>query len=185
MRCCLLRDDGAYFTSQFNGQFHPTPLTKTFPGSDCTLSGSQESGFLSCGGAGSVSSFIRQGVANEELLSIIDVVLRGRVKHNPPRPNALVVVGVSVVMDLSLPLMGGWEVTAKLKSDDKTKHIAVVILAAHALEGVSTVIEPGCKGFLIKPCLPDDLVKEIVRVLGRQTQSSNAAADPVRATAPR
>ena len=90
-----------------------------------------------------------------------------------------------VIMDLSLPIMGGWEVTAKLKSDDKTKHIPVVILTAHALEGASTVIESGCEGFLIKPCLPDDLVKEIVRVLGKQTQNSNAATDSFRATAPR
>jgi CheY-like chemotaxis protein len=80
--------------------------------------------------------------------------------------------------------MGGWEVTAKLKSDERTRHIPVVILTAHALEGVSTVIESGCEGFLIKPCLPEDLVKEIVRVLGRQSQNSNSASDPVRAATP-
>ena len=71
-----------------------------------------------------------------------------------------------ILMDLSLPGMDGWEATRKLKSDDATKHIPVVALTGHALAGASEgAKKAGCDSFVTKPCLPDDLVVEVRRML--------------------
>ncbi len=79
-----------------------------------------------------------------------------------------------IIMDLSLPVMDGWEATRRLKADEKTKRIPVVALTGHALAGHSKgAKDAGCDSFLAKPCLPDQLVAEIKRMLetGRATIS--------------
>jgi two-component system cell cycle response regulator DivK len=71
-----------------------------------------------------------------------------------------------ILMDLSLPGMDGWEATRVLKADDRTKHIPVVALTGHALAGASEgAKKAGCDSFVTKPCLPDDLVVEVRRML--------------------
>jgi CheY-like chemotaxis protein len=71
-----------------------------------------------------------------------------------------------IIMDLSLPVMDGWEATRRLKADQSTRHIPVVALTGHALAGHSKrAREAGCDSFLAKPCLPDQLVAEIERML--------------------
>ena len=71
-----------------------------------------------------------------------------------------------ILMDLSLPGMDGWEATRLLKADERTKHIPVVALTGHALAGASEgARKAGCDSFVTKPCLPDDLVVEVRRML--------------------
>jgi two-component system, cell cycle response regulator DivK len=71
-----------------------------------------------------------------------------------------------ILMDLSLPGMDGWEATRQLKSDERTRHIPVVALTGHALAGASEgAKKAGCDSFVTKPCLPDDLVVEVRRML--------------------
>jgi CheY-like chemotaxis protein len=71
-----------------------------------------------------------------------------------------------IIMDLSLPVMDGWEATRLLKKDARTRTIPVVALTGHALAGHSKgARDAGCDAFLAKPCLPDELVAEIRRVL--------------------
>jgi two-component system, cell cycle response regulator DivK len=71
-----------------------------------------------------------------------------------------------ILMDLSLPGMDGWEATRQLKSDERTRHIPVVALTGHALAGASDGAKrAGCDSFVTKPCLPDDLVVEVRRML--------------------
>jgi CheY-like chemotaxis protein len=71
-----------------------------------------------------------------------------------------------ILMDLSLPGMDGWEATRLLKSDERTRHIPVVALTGHALAGASEgARKAGCDSFVTKPCLPDDLVVEVRRML--------------------
>ena len=71
-----------------------------------------------------------------------------------------------IIMDLSLPVMDGWEATRRLKADDRTRRIPVVALTGHALAGHSKgAKDAGCDSFLAKPCLPDQLVAEIRRML--------------------
>jgi two-component system, cell cycle response regulator DivK len=67
-----------------------------------------------------------------------------------------------IVMDLYLPVIPGWEAIRKLKSDERTKHIPILVLTARALTVAASL---ACEGCLIKPCLPDDLLGEIWRIL--------------------
>jgi two-component system, cell cycle response regulator DivK len=71
-----------------------------------------------------------------------------------------------ILMDLSLPVMDGWEATRRLKADKLTAGIPIVALTGHALAGIlEGAKKAGCDAFVTKPCLPEDLVKEIQRVL--------------------
>ena len=81
-----------------------------------------------------------------------------------------------ILMDLSLPVMDGWEATRRLKSDPRTASIPVVALTGHALAGISEgAKKAGCDAFVTKPCLPEDLVKEIRKVLdGAPSSGTNA-----------
>ena len=74
-----------------------------------------------------------------------------------------------ILMDLSLPVMDGWEATRRLKAGTDTAAIPVVAFTAHVVAGVSErATEAGCDAFVTKPCLPEDLVREIRSVLGRR-----------------
>ena len=76
-----------------------------------------------------------------------------------------------ILMDLSLPIIDGWEATRRLKSDDRTKAIPVVALTGHALAGEATGDQQvKCDAFVIKPCLPDTLVAEVKKVLAARVR---------------
>jgi two-component system, cell cycle response regulator DivK len=78
-----------------------------------------------------------------------------------------------ILMDLSLPVMDGWEATRRLKADQRTASIPVVALTGHALAGISEgAKKAGCDAFVTKPCLPEDLVKEIRKILAGSSSSS-------------
>src|ERR1700745_246078 len=78
-----------------------------------------------------------------------------------------------LLMDLSLPVMDGWEATRRLKADKRTAAIPVVALTGHALAGISEgAKKAGCAAFVPKPCLPEDLVKEIRKILDGPPSSS-------------
>ena len=73
-----------------------------------------------------------------------------------------------ILMDLSLPGMDGWAATRQLKTDERTRAIPVVALTGHALAGASDgARQAGCDAFVTKPCLPDELVVEVRRMLDR------------------
>lgn len=77
-----------------------------------------------------------------------------------------------ILMDLSLPVMDGWEATRRLKADSDTAAIPVVAFTAHVVAGVSArAAAAGCDAFVTKPCLPEDLVREIRLLLGRRAAS--------------
>src|SRR5258708_21847470 len=62
-----------------------------------------------------------------------------------------------IVMDLSLPVLDGWEATRRLKSDPQTRHIPVGALTGHALEGHSEgARQAGCCRILAESCRPDE-----------------------------
>lgn len=57
-----------------------------------------------------------------------------------------------ILMDMSLPVMNGWEVTRLLKSDPATRNIPIIALTAHALATDRTkAIEAGCDDYDTKP----------------------------------
>ena len=80
-----------------------------------------------------------------------------------------------ILMDLSMPLMDGWEATRHLKSDTRTAGIPIVVLSAHARNGMVQATErAGCVALVTKPCLPSDLVKEIRHCLQRDVVAVGA-----------
>src|SRR5207247_10593060 len=73
-----------------------------------------------------------------------------------------------ILMDLSLPVMDGWEATRRLKADDRTAGIPVVALTGHALAGISEgAKKAGCDAFVTRPCLPEDLVQVHQKAIAR------------------
>src|SRR5437762_3969341 len=71
-----------------------------------------------------------------------------------------------VLMDMSMPVLDGWEATRRIKADARTAHIPVVALTAHDGAGeLQRATSAGCDWFVPKPCPPDALIAEVRRVL--------------------
>ena len=71
-----------------------------------------------------------------------------------------------VLLDLVLPDIDGWEVCRRLKMDDGTKGIPIVILTAREEpHGARLAHQAGCAAYLKKPCPPTELVAVLKRVL--------------------
>jgi CheY-like chemotaxis protein len=72
-----------------------------------------------------------------------------------------------ILMDISIPLIDGWEATRILKNDPATSEIPIIALTAHALAtDRAKAQEVGCDGYLAKPCEPRRVVSEVERFLG-------------------
>ena len=77
-----------------------------------------------------------------------------------------------IVMDLSMPILDGWDASRRLKAHPRTAHIPIVACTAHAFgPSVERALIAGCDAYVVKPCLPQDLFKEISRVLARRRAS--------------
>ena len=57
-----------------------------------------------------------------------------------------------ILMDLSLPVVDGWEATRRIKADESTRHIPVLALSAHAMtEDRAQALAAGCDDYDTKP----------------------------------
>jgi CheY-like chemotaxis protein len=75
-----------------------------------------------------------------------------------------------VVMDLSLPELGGRETAARIKADPATAHIRVIVVSGFNRDAVEQGEVPW-DDYVGKPCIPDDLVEAIGRQLGNTTRT--------------
>ena len=76
-----------------------------------------------------------------------------------------------VLMDMSLPVLDGWEATRQLKADPHTRHIPVIALTAHAMAGDrEKALAAGCDEYDTKPVEVPRLLGKIRTLLGGTTQ---------------
>lgn len=72
-----------------------------------------------------------------------------------------------ILMDLSLPVMDGWEATRRIKADAATQGIPVIALTAHAMAGdEQKAREAGCDDYDTKPVELNRLLGKITSLLG-------------------
>jgi two-component system cell cycle response regulator DivK len=77
-----------------------------------------------------------------------------------------------ILMDLSLPVLDGWEATRRIKADDGTRHIPVIALTAHAMTGDEDKARAaGCDDFDTKPVDMERLVGKIRALVGKGSAS--------------
>jgi two-component system cell cycle response regulator DivK len=71
-----------------------------------------------------------------------------------------------IVMDLAMPHLDGWQLAEELKRDPLTRHIPIIACSAQVLGGApERALVAGCNAYVAKPCLPQDLMSEVLRVL--------------------
>jgi CheY-like chemotaxis protein len=73
-----------------------------------------------------------------------------------------------ILMDMSLPVLDGWEATRRLKADERTKLIPIIALTAHAMQGdEQKAKEAGCDDYDVKPVELSRLLEKIQTQLNR------------------
>jgi two-component system, cell cycle response regulator DivK len=74
-----------------------------------------------------------------------------------------------ILLDLSLPIIDGWEVARRLKSDPATNRIPIIALTAHAMSGDrEQALAAGCDDFDTKPV---DLARLLEKINGQLQQT--------------
>jgi CheY-like chemotaxis protein len=72
-----------------------------------------------------------------------------------------------IIMDLSLPVVDGWEATRRVKADPALRHIPIMALSSHAMRGdEEKARQCGCDDYLSKPLDEDLLFKKLEHLLG-------------------
>ncbi|MBX3666118.1 MAG: response regulator [Burkholderiales bacterium] len=77
-----------------------------------------------------------------------------------------------ILMDLSLPVLDGWEATRRIKQDEATGKIPLIVLTANAMTGEKEkAFEAGCDDFDTKPVDFDRLLGKINALLPQESRS--------------
>jgi two-component system, cell cycle response regulator DivK len=77
-----------------------------------------------------------------------------------------------ILMDINMPEMDGYTLTAKIKSMPGFERIPILALTANVMRGdKEKTLEAGCDGYIQKPLDVDQLIKEVERFLSRRTNA--------------
>ena len=77
-----------------------------------------------------------------------------------------------ILLDMSLPVLDGWEVARRLKGVDETKGIPIIALTAHAMAGDrEKALEAGCDDYDTKPIELPRLLGKMQELLGKSAGS--------------
>jgi two-component system cell cycle response regulator DivK len=77
-----------------------------------------------------------------------------------------------ILMDMSLPVLDGWEAARRLKAAPETRSIPIIALTAHAMVGDrEKAIESGCDDYDTKPVEFQRLLEKIETILAKGTPS--------------
>lgn len=75
-----------------------------------------------------------------------------------------------ILMDMSLPVVDGWEAARRLKAAPETRAIPIIALTAHAMVGDrERAIQVGCDDYDTKPIELPRLLDKIQNILGKET----------------
>jgi CheY-like chemotaxis protein len=88
--------------------------------------------------------------------------------HNGQEALDVLVTGLPdlILMDLSLPVIDGWEVTRRLRADDRTRSLPILALTAHAMAGDrERVMSSGFDGYIPKPIDVGTFLSHVVSYL--------------------
>jgi two-component system, cell cycle response regulator DivK len=69
-----------------------------------------------------------------------------------------------IITDISMPIMDGWELMRRLRADERTRHIPIIVCSGEGRPGARVEVEPNA--YVAKPCDPDELRLEVRRLLG-------------------
>lgn len=109
---------------------------------------------------------------NDVMREVVGELLRGERFDVQTAPDGLAGVYAAhdhkpdvIVLDLSMPRMGGWDVIEMLRGDDRTAKIPIVVMTALAGDDLRSRAErEGCAGFVVKPFDEADLVALVTRL---------------------
>lgn len=80
-----------------------------------------------------------------------------------------------ILMDMSLPIMDGWEATRRIKADAAVAHIPIIALTAHAIAGDrERCLAAGCDEYESKPVKFPRLLAKIEQILGIESSADTS-----------
>jgi len=81
-----------------------------------------------------------------------------------------------ILMDMSLPVMSGWEVTRKLRLDPQTQRLPIIALTAHAMSSDrQEALDAGCDDYDTKPLDFPRLLSKMETLLQRKAMAANGS----------
>jgi two-component system, cell cycle response regulator DivK len=78
----------------------------------------------------------------------------------------------AIVLDLVMPRMSGWDVIKELKANAATRHIPIVAMSGRTVR--DQALQAGANTYVQKPCVPEDLLREVLRILSEPLRRADA-----------
>jgi CheY-like chemotaxis protein len=83
-----------------------------------------------------------------------------------------------IILDITMPVMNGAEMLAKLKEDADLKAIPVIMLTAEAgKENVMKIVQMGVKDYMVKPFKGEQLIERVTKIMALPEKKADAPAD--------